>query len=224
MRRRRLSMKLPRPTASSGGSGATRCRRLRTAPALFKPRFSRTPALAALAAVVLLVPVLVLPNPQDAVIAQQRAVRETADRQADRLEDLARDLESKGRDAQDPRTRLAEELRELARQLREKPDELAANLRQLGAVESEVRSRIDPATEQRASSMTSLAQITLARGDRQARREPGRRSAEDQGGPRGARRQARRDDRRGTPRAGPAAGRDAVDGVQRGRRGRDGLA
>ncbi|HUP54817.1 MAG TPA: hypothetical protein VM408_04865, partial [Methylomirabilota bacterium] len=130
---------------------------LRTVTGLFKPRFSRSPAFSALAAAALLVPVLLLPNPQDVVIAQQRDVREAADRQADRLEDLAEDLESKGGDAEDPRTQLAEELRELARELRAKPDELAVNLRQIGAVESEVRSRVDPSTEQRASAMASLA-------------------------------------------------------------------
>ncbi|MBA2300333.1 MAG: hypothetical protein H0W22_06115, partial [Chloroflexi bacterium] len=130
---------------------------LRVVPALFKPRFSRSPALASLASSVLLVGLLVLPNPQDLVIAQQRDVREAADRQAERLEDLADDLDAKGAEAADPRTELAEELRELARQLRERPDELAVNLQQLGAVESEVRSRIDPSTEQRASAMTSLA-------------------------------------------------------------------
>ena len=123
---------------------------LRTTPSLFKPRFSRQPALVALAAVALLVPVLGLPNPQDAVIAQQRDVREAADRQADRLDDLADELETKGRTTDDPRTQLAEELRELVRQLRDRPDELAANLRQIGAVESDIRARIDPATEQRA--------------------------------------------------------------------------
>ncbi len=130
---------------------------LRTAPAMFKPRFSRNPAIAALAAVALLVPVLVLPNPQNAVIAKQRDVREAAERQAERLETVARDLQDKGRTSEDPRTRLAEELRELARQLRTKPDDLAANLRQLGAVESDIRARIDPASEQRASSLTSLS-------------------------------------------------------------------
>ena len=121
---------------------------VRTVPALFKPRFSRSPALATLVAAVLLVPVLVLPNPQDAVIAQQRDVRAAADRQADRLDDLAEELDSRGGEVQDPRTELAKELRELARRLRERPDELAANLRELGAVESGVRARIDPSTEQ----------------------------------------------------------------------------
>ncbi|MEA2612597.1 MAG: hypothetical protein QOI52_556, partial [Chloroflexota bacterium] len=114
---------------------------LRTVPGLFKPRFSRSPAMASVMAAAVLAMALIVPNPQDLVIAQQRDVREAADRQADHLEELARDLEAKGADANDPRTELAKELRDLARQLRQRPDELAVNLRQLGAVESEVRSR-----------------------------------------------------------------------------------
>ncbi|HEY4632824.1 MAG TPA: hypothetical protein VIH00_02820, partial [Candidatus Limnocylindrales bacterium] len=146
---------------------------LRAAPPLFKPRFSRSPAVAALAAGLLLVPVLALPNPQDAVIAQQRDVREAAERQADRLDELAEDLENKGADADDPRTQLSEELRELARQLRERPDQLAVNLAQIGSVESRTRARIDPATEQRASALTSLARSLsrTATGDDEANRD-----------------------------------------------------
>ena len=78
---------------------------LRVVPTLFKPRLSRAPALAALVATALLAPVLLLPNPQDAVIAQQRDVREAADRQADRLEELAEDLEFEGRRSRGPADR-----------------------------------------------------------------------------------------------------------------------
>jgi hypothetical protein len=72
---------------------------LRVAPRMFKPRFSRNPAVVALAATALLVPVLILPNPQDAVLAQQRDVKQAAERQAERLDDIAKDLEEKGRTA-----------------------------------------------------------------------------------------------------------------------------
>ena len=102
-------------------------------------------------------PVLFLPNPQDAVIAQQQQLQEAAERQADRIERVAEDLESRGEDANDPRTQLAEELRELALRLREHPDELEANLARLGAIEDQVRAQIDPANEQRAASLASLS-------------------------------------------------------------------
>ncbi|MEJ7697445.1 MAG: hypothetical protein WKF78_12690 [Candidatus Limnocylindrales bacterium] len=146
---------------------------VRLAPALFKPRFSRAPAVVTLAAILVLVPVLVLPNPQDAVIAQQRDVREAADRQAERLDKLADELAVKGQTPEDPRTKLAQELRDLARKLRERPTELATNLRQLASVESDVRARLDPSTEQKASALTSLSRALsrAATGDPQANRD-----------------------------------------------------
>ena len=111
-----------RPTASSAASAPTRWRRCGRSRPTCSGRASRErPAVALVAAASLLAPVLLIPNPQDAVIAQQRQVREAADEQAERLDELAEDLETKGADANDPRTRLAQELRELARQLRERP-------------------------------------------------------------------------------------------------------
>ena len=58
---------------------------LRTTPAnLFRPRFSRRPAAIALVAMLVLAPVVLLPNPQDAAIAAAQAVREEAKAQAER--------------------------------------------------------------------------------------------------------------------------------------------
>ncbi|HZC33719.1 MAG TPA: hypothetical protein VE640_10570, partial [Candidatus Bathyarchaeia archaeon] len=130
---------------------------IRRVPRLFTPRLSRAPAIASLVAGLVLIPVLALPNPQDAVIAQQRDIRAAAERQAQRLDDTAKELEAKGADTQDPRTQLAKDLRDLARQLRDKPADLATNLARLGAIESGVRAQIDPGTEQHAAAMTSLS-------------------------------------------------------------------
>src|SRR5436190_19242492 len=92
---------------------------LRAPPAnLSRRRFSRRPAGAALVALLLLAPVVLLPNPQDVAIAQARQVRQEAKAQADRLEKVAQDLQKKGASADDPRTRLAKELRDLVKQLR----------------------------------------------------------------------------------------------------------
>jgi len=154
---------------------------IRFAPRLFGPRISRAPAAVALVAAVVLFPVLALPNPQDAVIAQQRDIKAAAERQAQRLDDLAKDLQSKGADTQDPRTQLSEQLRELAEQLRDRPGELATNLARLGAIESDVRSRIDPGTEQRASAMTSLSRALsrAATGNPDANRDGDPKTARD---------------------------------------------
>ena len=75
--------------------------------------------------------------------SRARSVRRR--RQAERLDDLAKELETKGADAQDPRTRLAQQLRDLARQLRDHPDQLDVNLARLGSIEADVRAQIDPA-------------------------------------------------------------------------------
>jgi len=131
---------------------------LRTVPsALFRPRVSRRPAAVGLVAILVLAPVILVPNPQNAVIAQQQQVREAAARQADRIDRVADELGTKSQDPNDPRTRLTQELRDLARQLRGHPNDLDANLARLGAIENDVRAQIDPANEQRASSLTSLS-------------------------------------------------------------------
>ncbi len=90
-------------------------------PGLFRPRVARQPALAALIATALVLPAILLPNPMDLVIAQNREVREEAERQAERIDEIAEDLEGKGARAGDPRTDLAEELRALAERLRRQP-------------------------------------------------------------------------------------------------------
>jgi hypothetical protein len=85
-----------------------------------------------------------IPNPMDAVIAQNQEIREEAERQAERIDQIAKDLEGKGASADDPRTQLAEELRELAERLRDNPGDLDKNLAQLGSVEDDVRAQLDP--------------------------------------------------------------------------------
>ena len=127
-------------------------------------------------AALLLAPVLLLPNPQDAVIAQQRQVQEAANRQAERLDDLAEELERRARTPTIRGRSSPQELRDLARQLRDQPDQLDVNLARLGSIEDDVRAQIDPANEQRAASLDLAEPRALAGRDRQARREQGRRS------------------------------------------------
>ncbi|MFL5776327.1 MAG: hypothetical protein ACJ76W_08640, partial [Chloroflexota bacterium] len=148
---------------------------------LFRPRLSRQPAVTALAASILLVPLVLLPNPQDLAIAQDRSVRQEANEQAERIDEIAKDLETKGKDTQDPRSRLAEELRELARQLRQDPGDLEANLARVSSVESDVRSQLDPANEQRASSIASLSRALsrLATGKPEANNDGDPKAAAD---------------------------------------------
>ena len=128
----------------------------------------------ALVAVIALAPVLLLPNPQNVAIAQAREVREEAKAQAERLEKLAEELEKKGASADDPRTRLAQELRDLARQLREHPDQLDANLAKLGSIEAALR--VAARSGERAACRRPLGAEprTVASRDRQREVEPRR--------------------------------------------------
>ena len=133
-------------------------RRLRMVePGLFRPRLARRPAVVSFVALALLVPAVLLPNPQDAAIAANRQVRDEANRQAQRIDEVAKDLADKGANAEDPRTRLSEELRQLAARLRANPGDLDLNLSQLGSLEDEVRAQLDPSNEQRAASIASLS-------------------------------------------------------------------
>jgi hypothetical protein len=133
-------------------------RSLRATPSdLFRPRWSRKPALTALVAAALLAPLIGLPNPQQAVIERDARIRDAAAAQAQTIDKAADKLSAKSQDPNDPRTRLAKDLRDLARQLRDRPDQLDANLARLGSIEDDLQASIDPSTEQRASALTSLS-------------------------------------------------------------------
>ncbi len=157
---------------------------------LFRPRTSRTPAAIALVGALLLAPLVLLPNSQDAAIAQAQNVREEAKKQADRIDQIAKDLEAKGTNPEDPRTRLAQELRDLARQ----------TARAAGGPEAQPRQGFERRDERpfptrsgkRATSILARfpEPIPVSRRDRTAERQQGRRPEGGRRRPQGARRQA----------------------------------
>ena len=122
----------------------------------FRPRVPRRAAAIAVVAILLVVPAVVLPNPQSAVLAQRDRQRDAAEQEARHLEDTARRLEQ-GATTPDARTQTAEELRRLARELRDRPQDLDAQLARLGSLEDAIRSRLDPRTEQRAAAISTLS-------------------------------------------------------------------
>ena len=124
---------------------------------MFRPRWSRTPALTTLVTGLAIVALVGLPNPQDAIIARDARIRDAAAQQAQTIDKAADKLAAKSQDPNDPRTRLAKDLRDLAQQLRDRPDQLDANLARLGSIEDDLQASIDPSTEQRASALTSLS-------------------------------------------------------------------
>ena len=125
-------------------------------------------------------PVLALPNPQDAVIAQQRDVREAADRQAERLEELAHDLETKGDEADDPRTPAGRGAAR-ARPAAARATRATSTPTCASSAPSRTRSepQLDPATEQRAVGHDLARPLPVAGGDRRPGREPRRRPGAD---------------------------------------------
>ena len=185
---------------------------LRTAsPGMFRPRLSRRPAGAALVAMLLLVPVLVLPNPQDAVIAQQQQVKEAAARQAEKLDRVAEELEGKGADADDPRTRLAQELRDLAQQSAGSSGGPRCQSRAAG-LDRDRCPRADRSGQRATGVIADVAQpFAVGGGHRQARCEPRRGSPEGERRSQGPRREARPAHARAATRACPPAGRHGGD-------------
>ena len=162
----------------------------------FRPRLPRRPARIAAILALLLIPALVLPNPQadDARAAGTPARGRGA--QAERLERTADRLDGGAHHADDPRADLAEELRRLSRELRERPEDLESQLARLGSLEDALRARLDPSNEQRAAALASLARRVSAPPVRQ-RQQPGRRPAEGRRGrSTGSAERCRRDDGR----------------------------
>ena len=128
-----------------------------TAPTVFRPPVPLRTAAATVVGLVLLVPLLLLPNPQDQRIADDRRLREEAALQADKVERIADDLAAKARTPDDPRAQVAQQLKDLAKLLRDHPGDLDAALAKVGSVEGQLRAQIDPSIEQRAAALASLS-------------------------------------------------------------------
>ena len=128
-----------------------------TAPTIFRPPVPFRTAAATVVGLVLLVPLLLLPNPQDQRIADDRRLREVAALQADKVERIAYDLAAKARTPDDPRAQVAQQLKDLAKLLRDHPGDLDAALAKVGSVEGQLRAQIDPSIEQRAAALASLS-------------------------------------------------------------------
>ena len=142
-------------------------------PGTFRPRVSHRPALVALVAAVLVVPLVLVPNQMDQQIAQNRAVREEATQTAERIDRLAEQLERQGGTPDDPRTRLARDLRDLAKELRGDPGALDKNLARLGGVEASVREQLDPSNEERAAALAALSRGLSRAATGDAKTNPG---------------------------------------------------
>ena len=127
-------------------------------PRLFRPRLARRPALVALVGRAARRPRAPAAQPdgprdpaQPAGAGGGRSARPSVSTRSPRAS------RARAPTSNDPRSELAEELRQLAERLRTNPGDLEQNLAQLGAVEDDVRSRLDPANEQKAASIAALS-------------------------------------------------------------------
>ena len=121
----------------------------------FPPRLPRRPARVAAILALVLIPALVLPNPQSDTLAQRERQREAAERQAERLKQTA-DRLSEGR-------RPTIRSRHRRRAATDQPRAARAGGGSRGATGQAsitldaLRARLDPSNEQRAAALASLA-------------------------------------------------------------------
>jgi hypothetical protein len=98
-----------------------------------------------------------LPNPMDEILAERAAVAQAAEEQAEKIEELEKDLQEAEGLTPEERERLLRELQELAEQLRADPGDRAEALADLSKMEENLRQRLDPNASARQAALESLA-------------------------------------------------------------------
>ncbi|MCL4300799.1 MAG: hypothetical protein KJ077_34000 [Anaerolineae bacterium] len=141
----------------------------RLTPAMLPWHIPRRPlwGVGALLAVTLLL--AFLPNPMDAILAQQAAIRAAAQKQAEAVEEARRELEKSTEPTAEERTEALRALAELMKELSANPGDLEQALADLAATQAQLRQLQDPQAAVRQNAAAQLAaQLTaLARGETQ---------------------------------------------------------
>ncbi|GIK39338.1 MAG: hypothetical protein BroJett011_31710 [Chloroflexota bacterium] len=141
----------------------------RLTPAMLPWHIPRRPLwwAAGLLAVTLLL--AVLPNPMDAILAQQAAIRAAAQKQAGAVEEARRELEKSTDPTAEERAEALRALAELMKELSANPGDLEQALADLAAAQAQLRQLQDPQAAARQNAAAQLAaQLTaLARGETQ---------------------------------------------------------
>ncbi len=100
---------------------------------------------------------LLLPNPQERVLAERRAVRELAQQEAERIEQARDELARQAGLPDEKRARLFQELADLATQLRQNPGDLEQALADIEGARAALQARLDP---QAGSKKAALDRLT----------------------------------------------------------------
>lgn len=99
----------------------------------------------------------ILPNPQQDVIADRRAVRERAQQEAARIEDVREELSERETLPREERERLLQELDELAAQLRQNPGDRERALADIERAREALRDHLDPNAGARRAALEQLS-------------------------------------------------------------------
>lgn len=124
---------------------------------VFPPRFEwrRLAVGAVLLAGVLLL--AFLPNPMDQVIVERKAVAQAAREQAQKIEELKKEVEDAGDLSPEEKEKLLERLAELARQLAANPGDREQALADINRAEQAIRERVDPGAAVKKAALEGIA-------------------------------------------------------------------
>lgn len=134
-------------------ASATRIAPSRSMPLRWLPR----PLTAALILILAALALSLSPNPMDVVLAEQRAVRQEAARQAERLEQLRQQIEQAQELSPQDRQELVRQLEDLAEKLRENRGDLEQSLTDISNLEKQLADRLDPNHAVKQANMEALA-------------------------------------------------------------------
>jgi septal ring factor EnvC (AmiA/AmiB activator) len=124
------------------------------------------PLLLALGLIVLAAVSAYLPNAMDITLAERRAVREEAARQAERVEQLRQQIEQAQELSPEEREELLRRLAELAEQLRANRGDLEQAMADISNVEKALEARQDPNAAAQAANLEALAERLSALANR----------------------------------------------------------
>ncbi|MBU0512815.1 MAG: hypothetical protein KJ638_14095, partial [Chloroflexi bacterium] len=112
----------------------------------------------ALAAILLALTIVLtfLPNPMDAVIAERAAIEQAAQEQAEKIEEIKKEIAESQELSPEIQAELLRQLEELAQQLRENPGDREKALADLSKLEENLRRQLDPNADQRQATLEAI--------------------------------------------------------------------
>ncbi len=126
-------------------------------PRLAPLRVNRRPLIAALALAAAVVALMVLPNPQDQVLAERAAIREATQQAVAQIEQLRQEIAQNQNLSPEERAALDRELAELQRRLEQNPGNREEALADLSTTEARLQQRLTPDADAQRAALEQLA-------------------------------------------------------------------